>query len=121
MSPLTLSTLGILSTPSTLSINNKQHPMSTKQQNTILLLAIVLLLIGIFAYVGPQEFGGADGQAEEYITQANPAYKPWFSNIWEPPGAEIESLLFALQAALGAGVVCYVIGYYKGKKAKTNS
>ena len=31
---------------------------------------------------------------------------------WEPPSGEIESLLFALQAAIGAGF----IGYYVGKK-----
>ena len=37
------------------------------------------------------------------ITQAHPNYKPWFRSIWQPPGGEIESLLFALQAALGAG------------------
>ena len=70
-----------------------------------------------FVYVGDSEFGGSDGHAEEYITQANPDYQVWFSNIWEPPGSEIESLLFALQAAIGAGVVCYIVGYYKGKKA----
>jgi cobalt/nickel transport protein len=88
-----------------------------KNQNKLLFLAIIAILIGVFIYVGDSEFGGSDGHAEEYITQANPDYKPWFSNIWEPPGPEIESLLFALQAALGAGVVCYVIGYYRGKKA----
>lgn len=91
-----------------------------KNQNIFLLLAIVTILIGVFVYVGDSEFGGSDGYAEEYIMQANPNYKPWFSNIWEPPGAEIESLLFALQAALGAGVVCYVIGYYRGKKIRAN-
>lgn len=88
-----------------------------KNQNVFLLLAIIVILIGVFVYVGDSEFGGSDGHAEEYITQADPDYKVWFSNIWEPPGPEIESLLFALQAALGAGGVCYVIGYYKGKKA----
>ncbi|MFT5750359.1 MAG: cobalt/nickel transport protein, partial [Ancylomarina sp.] len=59
---------------------------------------------------------GADGLAEDYITESQPNYVPWFSNIWEPPSAEIESLLFSLQAAIGTGVVAYVIGYYKGKK-----
>lgn len=91
-----------------------------ENQNKLLFLAIIVILIGVFVYVGDSEFGGADGYAVEYITQAEPDYKPWFSNIWEPPGSEIESLLFALQAALGAGVVCYVIGYYRGKKARAN-
>ncbi|XPO23271.1 energy-coupling factor ABC transporter substrate-binding protein [Phosphitispora sp. TUW77] len=62
------------------------------------------------------EFGGADGQAEELITQINPDYQPWFSSIWEPPSGEIESLLFALQAALGTGFIGYYIGYVRGRK-----
>jgi len=90
--------------------------MIRKNQNLLLLLAIVAIVAGVLVYVGDSGFGGSDGQAEEYILQADPGYKAWFSSIWEPPGPEIESLLFALQAALGAGVVCYVIGYYKGKR-----
>ena len=88
-----------------------------KNQNFWIVIAIVAIVVGVFTYVDNSEFGGADGQAEEYIVEANPAYEPWFSNVWEPPGSEIESLLFALQAAIGAGILFYVIGYYKGKKA----
>ena len=88
-----------------------------KNQNLWIVIAIVAIVVGVFTYVDNSEFGGADGQAEEYIVEANPAYEPWFSNIWEPPGSEIESLLFALQAAIGAGILFYVIGYYKGKRA----
>ena len=88
-----------------------------KNQNFWIIIAIVAIVVGVFTYVDNSEFGSADGQAEEYIVTANPSYEPWFSNIWEPPGSEIESLLFALQAAIGAGILFYVIGYYKGKKA----
>jgi cobalt/nickel transport protein len=35
--------------------------------------------------------------------------------LYEPPSDEIESLLFALQAALGAGFIGYYIGYKRGK------
>jgi cobalt/nickel transport protein len=90
---------------------------SLMKQNLLIVLAIVAIVVGVFSYVDNSEFGGADGQAEEYIIEANPTYEPWFSNIWEPPGSEIESLLFALQAAIGAGIFFYVIGYYKGKKS----
>jgi cobalt/nickel transport protein len=34
--------------------------------------------------------------------------------VWKPPSPEIESLLFALQAALGAGVIGYVVGRIHG-------
>ncbi|HHE31490.1 MAG TPA: energy-coupling factor ABC transporter substrate-binding protein [Chlorobaculum parvum] len=61
------------------------------------------------------EFGGSDDQAEQAITQLHPEYKPWFAPFWEPPGGEVESLLFALQAALGAGVLGYGLGFLRGK------
>ena len=33
----------------------------------------------------------------------------------EPPSGEIESLLFALQAAIGAVIIGYFFGYWRGK------
>ncbi|MFA8436036.1 MAG: energy-coupling factor ABC transporter substrate-binding protein [Marinifilaceae bacterium] len=88
-----------------------------KKQNILLLLGVVLLIVLPLLFNGNAEYGGADGLAEEMIGQIDPGYQAWYSNIWEPPSGEIESLLFALQAAIGAGIVCYVIGYYKGKKS----
>ncbi|MEW5961140.1 MAG: energy-coupling factor ABC transporter substrate-binding protein, partial [Chloroflexota bacterium] len=76
-----------------------------------LLLALVVFLAVIGLWLNPgSEFGGADGAAEEMIAQVAPDYQPWFSHIWEPPGGEIESLLFAVQAALGAGFIGYYLG-----------
>ncbi|WP_347491286.1 energy-coupling factor ABC transporter substrate-binding protein [Desulfoscipio sp. XC116] len=86
-------------------------------RNNLLLLALVVALAIVpLVMVNGAEFGGADGQAEEVIIEINPNYQPWFSAIWEPPSGEIESLLFALQGALGAGFICYYLGYMKGKK-----
>ena len=81
------------------------------------MLAIILLLIcGLIAVIPlavikDSEFGGADGQAEEVIMEISPDYEPWAGSILEPPGGETESLLFCLQAALGAGVVGLGFGY----------
>ena len=61
------------------------------------------------------EFGGADGQAEQVIAETNPGYEPWFRSFWEPPGGEVESLLFTLQAAAGSGFIGYYLGYVRGK------
>jgi cobalt/nickel transport protein len=61
------------------------------------------------------EYGGADSQAQKAISQIQPDYKPWFGSIFEPASGEIASLLFASQAATGAGIVGYVIGRYKGR------
>lgn len=82
-----------------------------------LLIAIVILLaVAPLLLVPGSEFGGADGQAEEAIGEVAPDYAPWFSPLLEPPGGETESLLFALQAALGAGVIGYIFGLKRGQR-----
>jgi len=83
--------------------------------NGLLLLAVIGLTVFPLMTVKDSEFGGADGQAEEAITEVNPQYEPWFEPILEPPGGETESLLFALQAAFGAGIIGYGIGWYRGR------
>ncbi len=67
------------------------------------------------------EFGGSDDQAEHAITELHPEYKPWFSPFWEPPGGEVEGLLFALQAAIGAGVLGYGLGFLRGRHESTDA
>jgi cobalt/nickel transport protein len=61
------------------------------------------------------DFAGSDGQAEETMQEIRNDFEPWFSPFWEPPGSETENLLFAIQAALGSGIIFYCIGYLKGK------
>ena len=87
-------------------------------KNVILgLSVIVLITVPVFLFAPKKAaFSGADNEAEEMITVLHPDYKPWFSSIWEPPSPEIESLLFSLQAAMGAGLFSYYIGYIKGRK-----
>lgn len=85
-----------------------------KKNLLIILVVIILAIIPLFIQQGA-EFGGADGEAEEAISEISSSYEPWFSNIWEPPSGEIESLLFVLQAAIGAGFIGYFIGYTRGK------
>ncbi|UBK71595.1 energy-coupling factor ABC transporter substrate-binding protein [Clostridium perfringens] len=84
--------------------------------NVILILLVVFITIIPFFVAKNGEFGGSDDQAEEAITQIDENYEPWFSPLFEPASGEIESLLFALQAAIGAGVIGFGLGYLKGKK-----
>lgn len=84
--------------------------------NVILILLVVFITIIPFFVAKNGEFGGSDDQAEEAITQIDENYEPWFSPIFEPASGEIESLLFALQAAIGAGIIGFGLGYLKGKK-----
>lgn len=90
-----------------------------KKNLLLLSLVVALILIPLTINKG-SEFAGADTQAEEVITQMNPDYQPWFSSFWEPPSGEVESLLFALQAAIGAGFIGYYVGYVRGKKEKAD-
>ena len=81
---------------------------------TIAVLPLILPLPGGLA----EPFAGADAQAQAAITAANPDYQPWFTPLWEPPSGEIESLLFALQAALGAGLLGYYLGLRRGESQR---
>ena len=90
---------------------------SARKSTTWLLLALVVILAIVPFFLNPgSEFGGADGLAEETIAEIEPGIEPWVSPIWEPPGGETESLLFGLQAALGAGVIGYFFGLKKGER-----
>lgn len=93
--------------------------MSVRIKNIVLIIFVLALAISPLLIKSGAEFGGADGQAEEVITQIQPNYEPWFQSIWEPPSGEIESLLFALQAAIGAGFIGYYLGYVTAKKKTT--
>jgi len=82
----------------------------------LLLMAIALAIVPLFmGFHGEEVFGGADGKAQALITEIQPAYKPWIGPVWEPPSGEIASLLFALQAALGAGFLGYYLGLRRGQ------
>lgn len=92
--------------------------MSLGTKNLLLLLFVVALTVfPLYAQRGA-EFGGADDQAEEVVSEIRPDYEPWCKPLWEPPSGEIESLLFAVQAAAGSGFIFYYLGYLKGRKSR---
>ncbi len=90
-------------------------------KNLVLFSAVTILIVSPLLFLKDAEFGGADGQAEEIITEINPNYEPWFSPLIEPASGEIESLLFSLQAAIGAGIIGYFFGYVRGKRSVVNN
>lgn len=93
--------------------------MSEKKMNVLLIVLVVIISFSPLFVVKNAEFGGADGEAETAITQIATDYEPWFEPLIEPASGEIESLLFALQAAFGASILAYGFGYLKGhSKAK---
>ncbi|WP_433799044.1 energy-coupling factor ABC transporter substrate-binding protein [Actinomycetospora sp. CA-084318] len=87
--------------------------------NLVLVLLVVIiaaapLVLGLGR--GEEPFSGADAQAESGISEVDPGYEPWFSSVFEPPSGEVESGLFALQAALGAGVLGYCFGVVRTRR-----
>lgn len=82
----------------------------------ILILLCVIIAIVPLAMIKDSEFGGADGQAEEKITEIAPDYEPWAESIIELPGGETESLLFCVQVGIGMGIFCYALGYLVARK-----
>ena len=92
--------------------------MKVWQKNLILIGLVIVLAAFPLWYCRDAEFGGADGMAGELIEETNPDYEPWFQPIFEPASGEVESLLFALQAAIGAGVVGFVLGRITKKPEK---
>ncbi|ADP77748.1 cobalt transport protein [Methanothermus fervidus DSM 2088] len=87
-----------------------------------LILVAVICAIPLIMYAGKGEeqgyFKGSDDVGTEAIESTG--YKPWLQPIWQPPSGEIESLLFAVQAGIGAFIIGYVFGrYMKSKSSKT--
>lgn len=93
----------------------RQPLLNNKSKNWLLIGGVVALTLLPLFVVKDGKFGGADDQGKEAITEIRPNYQPWFESVMQPASSEIAGLLFALQAALGAGVLGYAIGLYKGR------
>ncbi|MBU3161093.1 energy-coupling factor ABC transporter substrate-binding protein [Clostridium frigoris] len=98
-----------------MSTEKKIKKNSMLKKNLILTVLVVAIAVIPLLFLKHAAFTGSDDQAKEEIIKIDANYKPWFSSIWTPPSAEVESLLFSLQAAIGSGVVCFFFGYSKGK------
>ena len=89
-----------------------KHKVINMERSTLIILAAVCIILFIaplvmYSGLGEDEgyFGGSDDAASEQIEASN--YEPW--------SGEIESLLFALQAAIGAIIIGYFFGYWRGQ------
>ena len=87
-----------------------------------------MIYIGVFVVIAAMcivtlsavdgEFGGSDDSGGE--TTEDYGYEPWTGDLFETIGFEMpgetESLLFAVQAAIGAFIIGYFVGLNSGKK-----
>lgn len=86
-------------------------------RNLVLLAAAaaVAVLPLTVSFTEEATFAGADNRAQAAILEMHPDYQPWVSPVWQPPSGEVASLLFALQAAIGAGFLGYYFGLRRGQ------
>lgn len=95
--------------------------MKLWKRNLILLVLVVLVTIIPLLFI-KGEYGGSDDKAESIITAIDQNYKPWAQSLLKPVSSEIESMLFALQAAIGGGIIGFGFGRLSAKsKASTKS
>lgn len=83
---------------------------------SFVLIGIVVVLAGVPLILNrPSDFKGADDKARQALSETNAT--PWFQSLWSP-SPEVQSFLFAVQAAIGAGFVGYYLGLKRGQRRK---
>lgn len=90
---------------------------------------VLVIFIALFLYTSgttSSEFSGSDDVASGKISEITGIPEEQFIPIipqWQPPSGEIESLLFALQTAIGGIILGLVFGFWLGqaKRVSENS
>jgi cobalt/nickel transport protein len=102
--------------------------MLRKYRFEILAIITVLAFCVLFLYTSSvmrhAEFAGSDDVGSSQISKITGIPEENFHPLiwqWVPPSGEIESALFALQAAVGGIFVGWIFGYWKGLKAREGS
>lgn len=102
--------------------------MAYKYSLEVLAIIAVLVFCGLFLVtsykMGNAEFTGSDAIGAEKISELAGVPVEEMSPLlpqWVPPGGEIGSGLFALQAAAGGIMVGLVFGYWIGQKKGTKN
>jgi cobalt/nickel transport protein len=82
-------------------------------------LAFIVLFLYTSATMPAAEFAGSDNVGSSQISSLTGVPEEEFRPLipqWEPPSGEIESALFAIQAAAGGIFLGYIFGFWKGQK-----
>src|SRR5208337_2820984 len=95
-----------------------------KYKLEIIFAVVVIVFTAVFliqnaniqanAKPGQETWQGSDDMGSAAIEATG--YTPWIQPLWTPPSTEVESLLFSIQSGLGAFVIGYFFGFYRGKR-----
>ncbi|MBW3084946.1 Cobalt transport protein CbiN [Austwickia sp. TVS 96-490-7B] len=79
---------------------------------------VALVMVSLLLAPRPEKEGEAFGGTDSAVTDvlAERGVQQWMTPIFEPGSGEVESGLFALQAALGAGIFGYAVGRLHGRR-----
>jgi cobalt/nickel transport protein len=88
----------------------RRHAVNVVLLVTVVALVAVPLAVRAGHPSGGGAYAGTDGAAVSAVEQVDPGYRPWFSPPFASSSTEVQSGLFALQAALGAGALGFVLG-----------
>jgi cobalt/nickel transport protein len=82
------------------------------QRRTAIMLLIVIGLVAFPLLFESKAVSApsSDDQGPAWILSTG--YTPWTQPLWEPPNSDMEAGLFALEAAIGAGVMGYIFGMW---------
>jgi cobalamin biosynthesis protein CbiM/cobalt ECF transporter T component CbiQ len=79
----------------------------------------VLVIVAVGAALlstGRLSLSGSDDNAKLAIQALRPGYKPWFHALWRPGSRGLESLLFALQAAIGVTAIGLYVRHVRRRR-----
>lgn len=107
-----LSKLKVIKIPVASEIQRNSMQLTKKHYAVLITVLLTLFLIPI-VILPSADFGGADDAAGQIISDLG--YVPWFESIWSLPEG-LESLMFALQAIIGASIIAYIVGFERGKR-----
>ncbi len=100
--------------------------MSFKYTLESLAVIAIIAFCAVFLFTSSTmhgaEFAGSDNVGSGLIAELSNTPLEKFQPLipqWEPPSGEIESCLFAIQAAVGGIFVGGVFGYWIGQKKNT--
>jgi cobalamin biosynthesis protein CbiM/cobalt ECF transporter T component CbiQ len=112
-----LSKLKVIRMP--VALDSQKGSMQLKKKHYAILIAVLLTLFLLPIVLLPgADFGGADDAAGQIISDMG--YIPWFDSLWTLPEG-LESLMFAVQAIIGASIIAYIVGYERGKRRSQTS